>query len=318
MVTAPRWCLIISSRKSRSNATPSAPARLTISSAVSMPGMGWKPSAWCASTAVTSWPRSRSQSCIISISSSCESSMRSAVARMASLAVLVSSSAVISRAWAWCEIMPCMNRTSASVNRMPARSEASAAEMVRLGSPGAPGWTMGGCAWAVGAPSVRSAAPTARATRNRGRERCCRVMGSSLRRPGSARFPGSSHSNRRGRTRDRRRQARRCARQPEAGSPRGHRRESGKSPPVPHGSGRRMPGRRFVRYVSAESPSPGFSVAAAAENPSAATNLQPFAGVFARRVERGCGRQPRRCSARSRVLMATIGGTGRWPAGPGP
>ena len=107
MVTAPRWCLIISSRKSRSNAAPSASARLAISSAVSMPGMGWKPSAWCASTAVTSWPRSRSQSCIISISSSCESSMRSAVARMASLAVLVSRSAVISRAWAWCEIMPC-------------------------------------------------------------------------------------------------------------------------------------------------------------------------------------------------------------------
>ena len=142
MVTAPRWCLIISSRKSP-DATPSAPARLAISSAVSMPGIGWKPSAWCASTAVTSWPRSRSQSCIISISSSCESSMRRAVARMASLAVLVSSSAVISRPGRGARVMPCMNRTSASVNRMPARSEASAAEMVRLGSPGAPGCTMG-------------------------------------------------------------------------------------------------------------------------------------------------------------------------------
>ena len=139
MVMAPRWCLIISLRKSRSNAAPSASPRLAISSAVSMPGIGWKPSAWCASTAVTAWPRSRSQSCIISISSSCESSMRRAVARMASLAALTSSRAVISRAWAWCEIMPCMNITSAAVNRMPARSEASAAEMVRLGSPGAPG-----------------------------------------------------------------------------------------------------------------------------------------------------------------------------------
>ena len=176
MVTAPRWCLIISSRKSRSKAAPSASPRLAISSAVSMPGIGWKPSAWCASTAVTSWPRSRSQSCIISISSSCESSMRSAVARMASLAVLVSSSAVISRAWAWCEIMPCMNRTSASLNRMPARSEASVAEMVRLGSPGAPGCTMGGCAGDDAAPSVRNAMPAARAAATSGRERFCRVM----------------------------------------------------------------------------------------------------------------------------------------------
>ena len=87
MVMAPRWCLIISSRNRRSNAFPSASARLAISSAVSMPGIGCQPGAWCASMAVTSWPRSRSQSCIISISSSCESSMRSAVARMASLAV---------------------------------------------------------------------------------------------------------------------------------------------------------------------------------------------------------------------------------------
>ena len=102
--------------------------------------------------------------------------MRSAVARMASLAVLVSSSAVISRAWAWCEIMPCMNRTSASENRMPARSEASSAEMVRLGSPGAPGCTMGGCAGDDVAPSVRNAMPAARAAATSGRERFCRVM----------------------------------------------------------------------------------------------------------------------------------------------
>ena len=40
-----------------------------------------------------------------------------------------------------------MNVTSPSVNRMPARSEASAAEIVRLGWPGAPGCTIGGCAW---------------------------------------------------------------------------------------------------------------------------------------------------------------------------
>ena len=53
MVMAPRWCLIISSRKSRSNAFPSASARLAISSSVSMPGIRCAPGAWCASMAVT-------------------------------------------------------------------------------------------------------------------------------------------------------------------------------------------------------------------------------------------------------------------------
>ena len=53
-----------------------------------------------------------------------------------------------------------MNFTSASVNRMPARSEASAAEMERLGSPGAPGCTMGGCCvWPAATPNDTNATP---------------------------------------------------------------------------------------------------------------------------------------------------------------
>ena len=56
-----------------------------------------------------------------------------------------------------------------------------------------------------------------------------------------------------------------------------------------HGSGRRMPDRRFVRDVSADPSGP---------------------------VERGCGPQPPRSSPRSRVPIATIGGTRPGPRGP--
>ena len=160
MVRAPRWCLIISSRNSRSNAPPRAAASRSISSPVSMPGIGCQPGAWCASSAGTACPRARSHSRIIAISSSWESSMRCASRRIAPPPVRVSRSAVISSAWAWWEIMPCMNFTSASVNRMPARLEASAAETTRLGWPGAPGWTIGGCARLSSAPIDRSARPT--------------------------------------------------------------------------------------------------------------------------------------------------------------
>src|SRR5204863_1661928 len=52
--------------------------------------------------------------------------------------------------------MPCMNCTSAPVKPTCERSAAAAAATTRLGSPGAPGWTIGGFR-AVAA--VRHAAP---------------------------------------------------------------------------------------------------------------------------------------------------------------
>ena len=72
--------------------------------------------------------------------------MRCARRGIASFWVLSATSAVISSACAWCGIIPCMNFTSASVKPIPARSDASAAEISRLGSPGAPGCTIGACA----------------------------------------------------------------------------------------------------------------------------------------------------------------------------
>ena len=49
-------------------------------------------------------------------------------------------------------IMPCMNRTSATVCWTRDRSTASSAAMTRLDSPGAPGWTRGGPDSALGGP----------------------------------------------------------------------------------------------------------------------------------------------------------------------
>ena len=179
-----------------------------------------------------------------------------------------------------------MNRTSASVNRMPARSEASAAEMVRLGSPGAPGWTMGGCACVDAAPSDRNAMPAARTAARSGNERVCRVMG-CLRQPGGRPVFPEAHiltaagepATGRGRL-DARGTPRPVRRAPAAAGPWGTATGS-------HGSGRHMPGRRFVRVVSADPPVPG---------------------------GRGSGPRPLRSSPCSRAPIAAIGGTRRRPA----
>ena len=74
-----------------------------------------------------------------------------------------------------------MNFTSASVNRIPARSEASAAEISRLGSPGAPGCTIGVCAWLPVAPSDMNARLTTMVAADSGQEYFWRLMGSSPR-----------------------------------------------------------------------------------------------------------------------------------------
>ena len=87
--------------------------------------------------------------------------MRSASRPIASFAVRSATSTVISSACAWCGIIPCRNLTSASVNRIPARSDASSAVISRLGSPGAPGCTIGTCARLAGAANVSNAAQTA-------------------------------------------------------------------------------------------------------------------------------------------------------------
>ena len=147
MVNAPRWCLIMSLRKSRSNSVARAPSSRSISSSVSMPGISSASPVRDGRSSGTCWPRDRSHSRIIWISSAWESSMRLASWRIVSRSLREASCSVISIAWAWWAIIPCMNFTSASVNRIPARSEASSGEIDRLGSPGAPGWTIGGCAW---------------------------------------------------------------------------------------------------------------------------------------------------------------------------
>ena len=64
-------------------------------------------------------------------------------------------SAVISMAWAWWPIIPCMNFTSAGVACTFDRSLAASAVSTRLASPGAPGCRMG----VEAAPPDRQAAP---------------------------------------------------------------------------------------------------------------------------------------------------------------
>ena len=56
-------------------------------------------------------------------------------------------------------IMPCMNRTSATVCWTRDRSTASSAAMTRLDSPGAPGWTRGGPDSALGGPGSTLGGP---------------------------------------------------------------------------------------------------------------------------------------------------------------
>ena len=136
MVNAPRWCLIMSLRKSRSNSVARAPSSRSISSSVSMPGISSASPVRDGRSSGTCWPRERSHSRIIWISSAWESSMRLASWRIVSRSLREASCSVISIAWAWWAIIPCMNFTSASVNRIPARSEASSGEIDRLGSPG--------------------------------------------------------------------------------------------------------------------------------------------------------------------------------------
>ena len=68
---------------------------------------------WC--IGATGWPRSRSQFFIYSISSVCEMLMRLPMACRAGVFVRVRSRSVISTAWEWCMIMPCMKSISAAV-----------------------------------------------------------------------------------------------------------------------------------------------------------------------------------------------------------
>ena len=70
---------------------------------------------------------------------------------MSSLVVRVGSSATISSACAWWPIIPCMNVTSAGVAWTCDRSRAWSAAIMRLGWPGAPGWTICGVWPALGA-----------------------------------------------------------------------------------------------------------------------------------------------------------------------
>src|SRR3954452_24266702 len=99
------------------------------------------------------------------ISSCCDTSIRSASLRTASDAVRCGTSATISTACAWWPIMPCMNLMSAPVYWTCDRLLASAAAITRLGSPGAPGWTIGGreAAGVAGRDAVAAAALNNRA-----------------------------------------------------------------------------------------------------------------------------------------------------------
>ena len=118
---APPWCLIMPSRKSRSNSAPLSAARRAISSGVSMPGiigaMAIPVMSACASRAdrATSWPRDLQPALhhLDLVALRQRDALRQL--RMSSLSVRVASSAVISTACAWWPIMPCMKRTSAWV-----------------------------------------------------------------------------------------------------------------------------------------------------------------------------------------------------------
>ena len=59
-----------------------------------------------------------------------------------------------------------MKLTSPALWRMLARSDAASAVITRLGSPGAPGWMIGGCAWAETATAT-SVTAAVRVVRNR-------------------------------------------------------------------------------------------------------------------------------------------------------
>src|SRR6185436_9389148 len=87
-------------------------------------------------------PRAASHRFIKFISSDCEWLIRAPSVRRSLFVVCDSISAVISTAWAWCMIVPCMNCTSA------AERGGSVALVVagnfRVGWPGAPGCTMTG------------------------------------------------------------------------------------------------------------------------------------------------------------------------------
>ena len=72
------------------------------------------PSMW---TSGTGWPRSRSHVCMVAISSRWALSMRAARRWTAGLAPCVGAMAAMTRAWAWCPIIPVIKCVSASVNR---------------------------------------------------------------------------------------------------------------------------------------------------------------------------------------------------------
>ena len=101
---------------------------------------------WCARGSGICWLRACSHSCIIFISSCCDTSIRSASFLTSSELVRDGTSATISTACAWWPIIPCMNLMSAPVYCTCDRSLACPAAMTRLGWPGAPGCASGGFA----------------------------------------------------------------------------------------------------------------------------------------------------------------------------
>jgi hypothetical protein len=119
-----------------------------------MPGI-MPSSVWCACSEGMSCPRARSQARIMSISSAWETAMRWPSSFISSREVRASMSAVISMAWAWWPIIPCMNFTSAGVACTFDRSVAASAVRTRFASPGAPGWMI----WVPAVPpALRQAA----------------------------------------------------------------------------------------------------------------------------------------------------------------
>ena len=110
--SAPSWWRVISVRNMRSNSRPRAAPSCASCAGVSIPGIIIP--CECSSPG-TAWRRSASQAFIIPISSRCEMSIFCARRTTLSDAPWPGAIAVICSAWAWCPIMCCMKRTSATV-----------------------------------------------------------------------------------------------------------------------------------------------------------------------------------------------------------
>jgi hypothetical protein len=92
----------------------------------------------------TDSPRAANHRCMNLISSDCELLIRAPSEVSSLLSVCEAMSAVISIAWEWCMIMPCMNSTSAC-DRGGSKPFVDAGSVL-LGLPGAPGCTITGLA----------------------------------------------------------------------------------------------------------------------------------------------------------------------------